>query len=233
MNNKQIDVFITGKPCSLKDTAAGYISTEFGLTHIRVSSLIRKEFEMLYGINSEQIQDINNGEIKSTKPITLMLNKHVEEGLMREHPEINVLYDGYPRTLEQWDYHHKCSIKRKNSIKILLFMYVSDEESIRRALKRLVCSDCKRSQHSETEKILNQCIFCCSLNINRRVDDNEKTMKRRLAVYKEMTSSLENVQTDKKKNIYVHHIDTENIKDIKKHLYNIIINYYGNKNYGV
>lgn len=226
--NKKLDIFITGKPCSLKDTASGYLSHEFGLNHLRVSSLIRQEFSNKFGENSKEIKEMNSGEIKSTKPVTEMLVEHVESNLMKEYSDIDILYDGYPRTLDQWNYHFECSKKRKDSIKILLFMKVSDEESIKRALKRFICNDCKRSQHPEHGEDMNQCVFCCSSNIGKRVDDNESTIKRRLEVYREFTEPLMQIVTDASKNVYVHHIDTESVSDLKKHLYEIIINYYGN-----
>lgn len=223
-----IDIYITGKPCAGKDTIANYLRNEFGFVHFRAGAYLKDVYTKEYGADSQFMKDFYAGALSESEDGSKRILNHIENELMVQNHDVNIIYDGFPRTIDQWEHHLAHSEKRKNSIKIFFVLMISDESVLKRALKRFLCSSCMRTQHTEDDEIITKCKYCYSEDVSRRVDDDENNVKQRLKYYQTKTAVLENVESDASKKLYVYKLNMDdNSKDIAARLDEIISQYYG------
>jgi adenylate kinase len=101
-----------------------------------------------------------------------------------------VLFDGYPRNLEQAEFLDACLGELDTQIDIVVVLEVSDEELVKRICGRRLCSspECEGSFniYSMPPRQEGKCDLC-GADLMTRKDDNEETLSERLDVYQRQT----------------------------------------------
>lgn len=105
-----------------------------------------------------------------------------------EKTDGNIILDGFPRQVSQAEELEKQGIK----VDKIIYIKISQEEAVKRAINRLVCSKCQ-SVYTKTAykppKIEGICDLCGE-KIIQRADDNEETVKKRFEIFEELTFPL-------------------------------------------
>ncbi|HLW06669.1 MAG TPA: adenylate kinase, partial [Marinilabiliaceae bacterium] len=153
-----LNVIIFGPPGSGKGTQSEKIIAKFGLAHISTGDILRAEIKAESPLGKEASQYINRGELVPDATIIGML----ENKLSRLSDAKGVIFDGFPRTVEQAKALKEMLKKRNETINVMLNLEVQREELISRLLKR-----------GET---------------SGRSDDNLETIEKRIQVYEDQTS---------------------------------------------
>lgn len=153
---------IFGAPGSGKGTQSERLISKFGLHHISTGEVLRKN--IAEGTELGKIADtyISKGQLI---PDDLMIR--VLENVLDSEPEKTkngVIFDGFPRTIEQAKALKKMLEARNSKIHAVIGLEVDDDELVRRMLNR----------GKETG----------------RTDDNIDTIQNRLKVYHSQTSPL-------------------------------------------
>ncbi len=101
------------------------------------------------------------------------------------------IFDGFPRSLGQADVLEGMLGARNSPLEVALYLKVDLETIKRRVGSRLVCSVCHTS-FSAGLHIADALAPCpkCGGRLVRRHDDNEETLRSRLAEYREKTEPL-------------------------------------------
>lgn len=157
-----LNVIIFGPPGSGKGTQSEKIIEKFGLAHISTGDILRAEIKAESPLGKEASQYINRGELV---PDTTIINM-LDNKLSSLTDVKGVIFDGFPRTVEQAAALKQMLQKRNETIKVMLNLEVQKEELISRLLKR-----------GET---------------SGRSDDNLETIEKRIQVYEEQTSPVIN-----------------------------------------
>src|SRR5690554_1062286 len=155
-----LNVIIFGPPGSGKGTQSEKIIAKFGLAHISTGDILRAEIKAESPLGKEASQYINRGELVPDATIIGML----ENKLSRLSDAKGVIFDGFPRTVEQAKALKEMLKKRNETINVMLNLEVQREELISRLLKR-----------GET---------------SGRSDDNLETIEKRIQVYEDQTSPV-------------------------------------------
>lgn len=169
-----MNIVIFGAPGSGKGTQSEMLINEYGLHHISTGELLRDHIAR--GTHLGKIADtyISKGCLI---PDELMID--VLHNLFRGNPEIldkGVIFDGFPRTIPQAEALKKMLAERGSEVSVMLDLEVPEEELTDRLVKRGLVSG--------------------------RADDNEETIKKRLAVYHNQTAPL--IDWYKKDGTYTH-----------------------------
>ena len=112
--------------------------------------------------------------------------------------EKGIIFDGFPRNLDQAQYFEKALLEFGRKIGRVLYVKLSKEESVKRISKRWVCEKCRsvfimgRDVQSSDEKCQ------CGGKLIQRIDDTEEGIKKRLQVYEEETMPVINYFKEKK-----------------------------------
>ena len=102
------------------------------------------------------------------------------------------ILDGFPRTVAQAQALENALAAAGRPLSAVLKFTIDDDMAIRRLAARWTCPACKRTYNMAFKPPLSDMV--CDLEgaqLTRRSDDDEVTVRRRLAVYREETEPLE------------------------------------------
>ena len=156
------NLVIFGAPGSGKGTQSENLINHYGLFHISTGDVLRSHIKRGTELGKTASAYINDGKLI---PDELMIN--ILENVLEENPEKTekgVIFDGFPRTIEQAKALKEMLAKRNANVNIVIGLDVPEDELVTRLLKR--------GQESG------------------RSDDNLETIKKRLDVYHNQTSPL-------------------------------------------
>ncbi len=157
-----LNIIIFGGPGSGKGTQSERIAERFGLFHISTGEVLRDHIARKTDLGKVAHSYISKGLLIPDK---LMLK--VLSTILEEHPQetaAGVIFDGFPRTLAQAEALDKMLQEHGTAVSTVIGLEVPDEELMARMIKR----------GADTG----------------RADDNEATIKSRLAVYHKQTEPL-------------------------------------------
>jgi adenylate kinase len=108
------------------------------------------------------------------------------------------ILDGFPRTVAQAQALEDALADAGRPLSAVLKFTIDDDMAIRRLAARWTCPVCKRTYNMEFKPPANDRV--CDVegaDLERRADDDELTVRRRLAVYQEQTEPLEQFYADR------------------------------------
>ncbi len=115
----------------------------------------------------------------------------VMERLSEPDAEKGFILDGFPRTVRQAEELEQALAEAGRPLSAVLKFSISDEMAVRRLSNRWTCPACKRTYNMEFKPPAQDAI--CDFDgheLERRSDDDELTVRRRLEVYREQTAPL-------------------------------------------
>jgi len=150
-------IFVIGGPGSGKGTICDRIRQKYGFTHLSTGDLLREEVAS----GSEKGKSLNevmvSGKLVSNDQVLDLLRAAIEK---KSATSSGFLIDGYPREVNQAiDFEKKVC-----SCSVIMYFNCSDEEMIKRLVKRGLTSG--------------------------RADDNEETIKKRLETFHTHTQPI-------------------------------------------
>ena len=174
-----MNIILFGPPGAGKGTQATKVVKKFNLHKISTGDLLREEIKNNTDLGNKIKSMMDAGSLISDNIINDLITKVLSDKKFYNR----LIFDGYPRNLEQainLDLHIK---KYKQKISCVLSLNVDKESIIKRILGRQTCTNCGL--------IFNE-YFCpaSSINhscdpkfLNKRSDDNEKTILNRFETY--------------------------------------------------
>lgn len=182
-----INLVLFGPPGSGKGTQAAFLIEKYSLIHISTGDLFRYEMSHDTPLGQEAKAYMAKGELVPDSVTIGMLRNKVEK-----HPEApGFIFDGFPRTIPQAEALDALLISKETEVSGLISLEVGEEEIVQRILKR-----------GET---------------SGRADDNdEATVRKRIAVYKSETAPVFGYYASKRKSHSINGLGT--IDDIAERL---------------
>lgn len=158
---------IFGAPGSGKGTQSEKIIDKYGLFHISTGDVLRDHIKRGTNLGKIAEEYISKGQLIPDDLMIGILRDHI-----KRHPEAKngVVFDGFPRTIEQAKELNKFLKELDSEIHAVLGLEVAEDELITRLLKRGEQSG--------------------------RSDDNPETIKSRLEVYHNTTQPLINYYSE-------------------------------------
>ena len=176
-------IILLGAPGAGKGTQAKYITETYGIPQISTGDMLRaavKEKSEL-GLKVEQV--MASGALV-TDDIIIAL---VKERIAQPDCQSGFLFDGFPRTIPQAE----AMVTAGVEIDVVLEIDVPDDEIVKRLSGRRVHLDSGRVYHVEFNPPAELGIDDVSGEpLIQRPDDEEETVRKRLAVYHEQTQPL-------------------------------------------
>jgi adenylate kinase len=179
-------IVILGPPGSGKGTQASRIARELGLAHLSTGDMLRDAVARTTDLGLEAETYMKRGLLVSDEIIFGLIGTALDAS-----KDTGWIMDGFPRNLVQAEMLTKMLEERGEKIDYVLDVEVDSELIVRRLSKRRVCPACKAVYNLDTIKTkLDGICDACGGAIVKRPDDEEDTVRRRLAVYKEQTAPV-------------------------------------------
>lgn len=178
-----MNIIVLGPQGSGKGTQARLSAEKLGLFYLDVGNFLREVAK-----ENPRIDEMVNkkGQLIPDKEIFLLVKNYLE----RSAPKLdNLLFDGYPRSVRQYELLKNWLLEKGVKIDIAIFLYISDSESIRRLSARRVCKDCGEVYNLITNPPSSRGCKCGG-SLVQRPDDTPVIIQERLAEYKKTTKPL-------------------------------------------
>ena len=178
---------LLGPPGSGKGTQAERLKEQLGLPHVASGDLFRENVgnETELGLLAKGYMD--RGQLVPDD-VTIAM---VRERLQQPDCDGGVVLDGFPRTLAQAQALDKMLSGTGRALAGVLYINLSDEETVRRLSGRWICGQCQTPYHvvfspPAEEGVCDE----CGGELYQRDDDRPETVRARLRVYHEQTAPL-------------------------------------------
>lgn len=181
-----MNIIILGPPGSGKGTQADFLAKKYNLAHIDMGLALRQTAKEKTALGKKIAHIINTKrELVSDKIVFSVLNKELKEVPSQR----GIILDGAPRRVDQIDEVEKAFKKISRKINRVIYLKISDRESVKRIFRRYQCSRCF-ARFVLGKDIKNPRYGCpvCAGKIQRRKDDTSAGIRKRLAVYRYETT---------------------------------------------
>jgi len=175
-----------GSPGAGKGTQAQNIVNKFNLNQISTGDLLRNEIKNNTDIGREIEKIISKGSLATDEIVDRLLKKVVTRGSIRN----NIIFDGYPRNINQAENLELILNSDNQSINYILFLKVSRNIIEKRILERITCVICNKSYNEFIDKKEIDNHKCGSKNLKKRNDDNQEAIINRYEEYMKKTKPV-------------------------------------------
>ena len=178
-----MNIILFGPPGAGKGTQSNNISKKFNLHKVSTGDLLREESKKNTALGNNIRSVINEGKFVSDKIIndliiTILSNKELYSRL---------IFDGYPRNLNQAKDLDLLITKYDQKIACVLSLNVDKETVLKRILGRQTCGKCGLIFNFYYNKSTNNNHECGEKFLSTRSDDNKKTLLERFKTYEDKT----------------------------------------------
>ena len=126
------NLILFGPPGSGKGTQSEKLMAQYGLKHLSTGDLLRHEISHQTALGREAQNFMDKGQLVPDEVVIGMISSALDE-----NPRATgFLFDGFPRTPAQAQALDRLLELKKAPIKVMLALDVSEEELIKRLLKR-------------------------------------------------------------------------------------------------
>jgi len=177
-----------GLPGAGKGTQARILSERLDIPQISTGDILREHVQEGSRLGIEARTYMDRGEYVPDALVVRM----VEERLGESDASKGFILDGFPRTVRQAQALEVALAELGTPLSAVVKFTISDPTAIRRITGRYTCPSCKRTYHQEWKPPANDLV--CDVDgtpLEKRNDEDELTVKRRLAIYREQTEPLE------------------------------------------
>lgn len=185
---------LLGPPGAGKGTQATQLADRFGIPQISTGDILREQVQenTMLGVRARTFMD--RGEYVPDEVVVEMVMDRLQE----PDAEKGFILDGFPRTVPQAEALDAALTEAGRPISAVLTFSIADEMAVRRLTARWTCPNCKRTYNMEFKPPAEEGICdYCGHELERRADDDELTVRRRIEVYREQTAQLERFYRDR------------------------------------
>jgi adenylate kinase len=182
-----MDLVLLGAPGSGKGTQADYLCRELGLIHIASGDLFRDHLQRKTALGIQASEYMTRGVLVPDAITIAMLRERVRQ----PGTERGVMFDGFPRTMEQAIALNDMMVSLGRQIDTVLYVEVPDDELVARLSGRLVCRECQVPFH-RTANPFRACPYgrCAGEHLYQRADDTPETVRARLVTFHRQTAPV-------------------------------------------
>jgi len=182
-----MNLILFGPPGAGKGTQSSFLVESEKMFQLSTGDLLRAELKSGSDLSKQLKEIMDAGKLVSDDIINNLIEKKISDPSVKN----NIIFDGFPRNLEQAKSLDDMLNKYNQKISAIINLKVDYSVLVKRISGRVSCSICKKPFNEFFDQPVepNNCSNnkCDSRELIKRSDDNESTVTNRLKTYDDQT----------------------------------------------
>jgi len=182
------NIILLGPPGAGKGTQAARLVAERGMVQLSTGDMLREARRADTPLGHQVAEVMDSGALVSDAIVSAL----IDGKLTSLNQGQGAIFDGYPRTLAQAQSLDAILAAHGRTLNTVIELVVDEDELVRRIVGRFTCAECGAPYHDEFKQpaVPGVCDVCGSTEFKRRPDDNELTVRTRMAEYRAKTAPI-------------------------------------------
>ena len=182
-----LNIILLGPPGAGKGTQAQRLQGERGMIQLSTGDMLRAAVASGSPVGLKAKAVMEAGELVSDAIVSALIGERLDD-----MGDAGAIFDGYPRTRAQAEALDLLLAERGRTLDYVIELCVDEDALVERITGRFTCAVCGAGYHDtfKQPKVENTCDVCGSHEFKRRPDDNEETVRTRLAEYRAKTAPI-------------------------------------------
>jgi len=182
-----LNIILLGPPGAGKGTQAARLQAERGMVQLSTGDMLRQAVAAGTPVGLKAKEVMARGELVSDAIVSALIGERLDASA-----EQGAIFDGFPRTKHQAEALEILLAERGRQLDHVIELVVDEDELVRRIVGRFTCANCGAPYHDEFKQpaVTGVCDVCGSTEFKRRPDDNEQTVRTRMAEYRAKTAPI-------------------------------------------
>jgi adenylate kinase len=182
-----LNIILLGPPGAGKGTQAARLQAERGMVQLSTGDMLRGAVAAGTPVGLQAKAVMERGEGVSDAIVSALIGERLDAAA-----EQGAIFDGFPRTRAQAEALDVLLGERGRHLDHVIELAVDEDELVKRLVGRLTCAKCGTGYHDtfRPTQVAGVCDVCGSTEFKRRPDDNEQTVRTRMAEYRAKTAPI-------------------------------------------
>jgi len=182
-----LNIILLGPPGAGKGTQAARLQAERGMVQLSTGDMLRGAVAAGTPVGLQAKAVMERGELVSDAIVSALIGERLDAAA-----EQGAIFDGFPRTRAQAEALDVLLGERGRRLDHVIELAVDEDELVKRIVGRFTCAKCGTGYHDtfRPTQVAGVCDVCGSTEFKRRPDDNEQTVRTRMAEYRAKTAPI-------------------------------------------
>lgn len=182
-----MNIILLGPPGAGKGTQAAKLVADRGMVQMSTGDMLRAAVKNDTPVGQQVKAVMAAGELVSDAIVSALIGERLDQ-----EDGKGAIFDGYPRTQAQAEALDLLLAERGRKLDCVIELAVDEAALVDRIVGRFTCANCGAGYHDtfHMPRVPDACDVCGAHEFKRRPDDNEQTVRTRMAEYRAKTAPI-------------------------------------------